>query len=145
MKSGLSKDIRAIIAAALVTDFTDTSIGSKLHLFQNDIVPGPLVLVGDFTECDFAGYAAKTAITTWVTFNDAPTGDQIVQNSTLELFAAGAITAPQFAYGWYATDNAGTELLAWGRFDDPYQFLANGDKLEVNQKVRVLLNTGQTN
>ena len=144
MKSGLSLAMRQVLATALVTDWTDTAAGATLELFQNDIVPGPMVAIADFTECDFVGYARKTAIVNWATFNDAPTGDQIIESPTVQVFAAGAIVSPQTAYGWLLLDNARTELLAWGRLDVPYAFLANGDKLAVYVNARLLLNTGQT-
>lgn len=142
-KSGISLLERQSMATALVADLTNTTLGSSIALFQNNIIPDPTTPLAGFTECDFVGYARKTAVTTWVTFNDAPTGDQIVQNSVLELFAAGAIVSPQTAYGWYVTNPGYTTLLGWGVFDTPYTFLANGDKKEVNVNFRILLNTAQ--
>lgn len=144
MQTGLSLSIRQVLAAALVTDFTESTTGSTLQLFQNNFTPSPLSLVADFTACNFVGYASKTALTTWRTYNDAPTGDQIIDQTVEELFAATSILTPQTAYGWYLTDNAGTELLAWGVFDVPYTFSTNGDKLAVSPFVRLPLSTGQT-
>lgn len=145
MDTGISLAARQTLAGALVTEFTGGTSGATLRLFQNNFTPTPLSLVGDFTECNFTGYGAKTALTTWRTWNDADDASQVVDQTIIELFAAGAISAPQTAYGWYLTDAAGTVLLAWGRFDEPYTFIANGDKLPVSPAVKLLLNTGQAN
>jgi len=143
MKGGLSTAQRASLASTLATTLAQGTSGSGMSLFQNNITPTPLVAVSDFVECDFVGYARKTGITSFVTFNDAPTGDEFVAGTVLQLFAATSIVTPQTAYGWYLTDVAGTGLLCWGLFDTPYTFNASGDKVQVYPLAKVLLNTGQ--
>lgn len=144
MQTGISLSMRQILGAALRDDWKDSTTGATLELFQNNFTPSPLSLVADFTECDFVGYSRKTGIADFVTFNDAPTGDQVVSSLIVQLFAATSIVSAQTAYGWLLVDAARTELLAWGLLDTPYQFNASGDKLEVVPAVRLLLNTGQS-
>jgi hypothetical protein len=145
MTSGISAAERAALAAALVTAWTNGSTGSELKLYQNNFTPTPMSALGDFVEATFTGYAAKTALITWRTYNDALDGSQIIDQTILQLFAAGAITSPQTVYGWYLTDGTAAVLQAWGTFDVPYTFSANGDKLSVNPYVKLLTNVGQSN
>lgn len=144
MKTGISTAERAALAATLVSDFAAGTSGATLSLFQNNITPSPMVALTDFTEASFTGYARKTGITSFVTFNDAPTGNQIVTGTVLQLFAATAGVTPQTTFGWYLTNAALTGLLCWGKFDTPYPFLAAGDKLEVVPAVALPPSTGQT-
>ena len=144
MNTGISLSMRQLLASTLDTNWTDGTTGATFELFQNNFVPGPLSVIEDFEECDFVGYARKTGVASFITFNDGPSGDQIVSGTVLQLFAAGAIEAAQTAYGWLLVDAGLTELLAWGVFDVPYAFNAEGDSLEAVPIVRLPLNTGAT-
>jgi len=130
------------MAAKLVVDFAGGTSGATLSLFQNNITPTPMTALTDFTEASFTGYARKTGITAFVTFNDAPSGNQVITGTVLQLFAATAGVTPQTTYGWYLQDAALATLLGWGVFDVPYAFLAAGDKLEVVPVVQLTPQAG---
>lgn len=143
-KSGIPLSQRQALASALVSSFGQGTTGCTMSLFVNNITPSPLIVLADFTEATFTGYSRKTGITSFVTFNDAPSGDQIISATVLQLFAATAGVTPQTVYGWYLQDPALATLLAWGRFVDSYTFNAAGDKLESAAMVRLPPSTGQT-
>ncbi len=144
MKTGISTAERLALAAKLVTDFTGGTSGATLSLFQNNITPTPATALADFVEATFTGYSRKTGIVSFVTYNDSGTGDQIVNGTVLQLFAATGTPTPQTVYGWYLQDSALAVLLCWGLLDTPYAFNASGDKLEVYPICRLPPSTGQT-
>lgn len=144
MLTGISLAQRQALAAGLVTTFGAGTTGATLSLFMNNITPTPQIALTDFVESTFTGYARKTAIVSFVTFNDSPTGDQIITGTVLQLFAATGGVTPETAYGWYLQNAALDALWAWGLFDVPYAFNAAGDKLEVVPVVRLPPSTGQT-
>lgn len=109
------------------------SAGIRLHLFQNDVVPDTASVIGDFTECDFAGYADSPfngwnfpVIAAGVGFS--VTGPFTFTRST---------TGPgQFVFGYYVT-KADNVTLLWAERDPvadttgPVELLSAGDSYTV--------------
>jgi hypothetical protein len=97
--------------------------GAKLHLFTNNPVLNPLMVVGDFTEATFAGSVALTLIY-GATYNDA---DGFTSFSTVELTFMTDGVIPETVNGWYVTDSTGAVVLFADYFTTPQQYGAAGD------------------
>jgi hypothetical protein len=96
-----------------------------IHLFQNNIIPGPNTVLADLVECTFSGYVVVTGPFL------APGLDQSgVPAAPLRfLFTTDGVT-PGVAYGLYIEDSAG-HLVAAGQFDGaPYNMALAGQILE---------------
>jgi hypothetical protein len=92
-------------------------ITSKVHLYQNNLAPGPQNVVGDFTEATYDGYVAL-ALTAWGTPFIGPDGNGQVTAPGI-LFVDTGFATPNTIYGYYLTNAAGTVLLLSGKFDAP--------------------------
>lgn len=103
----------------------------KLKLFTNDYTPVEGSLVGDFTECVAAGYAAiDLAKADWTieTAAGVTTAEQPQKTFTL--------TAASEDYGYYITDIAGTGLLWAERFTDaPHSIPSGGGTEKITVKL----------
>jgi hypothetical protein len=96
----------------LIDTFLDGPInggaGSLTHLFQNDVTPSALTVLGDLVEADFAGYAAAGPQTDWYQTVDAETGYHGVRNNDEAVYhATTGVGTPQTIYGWYVTSDGG--------------------------------------
>lgn len=58
-------------ALTVLTTAAGMLVGAELHLYQNDFTPTPGMLIGDFDEADYSGYAEETVTWNAVTLNDA--------------------------------------------------------------------------
>lgn len=105
-------NLNALIAAAAPLD------GAKVHLFKNDVVPARGMVLALFTEADFTGYAASSAVV-W----SAAAIDASGQPTTMgggKTFTVGAVpTVTNSIFGVFVTNTAGTVLLYAERFAAP--------------------------
>lgn len=88
--------------------------GAKCFLYQNDVVPNPGSVIGDFTPCDYAGSATEAI--TWLAPSTADDGTpQVV--GTMDEFRPTDATDPEFAFGLVvqASDNS---YIGAARFDN---------------------------
>lgn len=99
------------ILSELRTNWNATAI--RIHLFKSNTTPTTSSVLGDFTEADFAGYAALNLIT-WA----APSVTSHVGRMTAatRTFTRSTTGAAQSIYGYYVTDNSDTVLL-WAERD----------------------------
>jgi hypothetical protein len=124
-----------VSAAASAIRGTWNTTPVKVHLYKNDVTPTTSSVLGDFTESDFAGYAAQNA-SSW----SAP-----VVSAHIATITAAALTytrsstgTAQNAYGYYITDSGSTLLYAAERFATAPRVLTNnGDSETVTPKVNV--------
>ena len=110
-----------------VTTTTETLI---LKLFSSNTSPGPLTVLGDFTEVTGGGYAAKTLnATQWtIAGNSASTAAQLFTFTS----AIGQI------YGYYLVGATSGQLIASERFiSGPYNIAASGDTLTVTATLSI--------
>lgn len=100
----------------------------KLHLYSNNQTPTTSSVIGDFTECTFAGYAAQN-LTTWT----APSVAAHVASMTAAAltFTRSTTGALQNIYGYYVTTSGGTLLWAEIFSDAPRVVTNAGDSLTV--------------
>ena len=103
----------------------------KLKLFKNDYTPVEGSVVADFTESDGAGYAAIVlagANWTIATSVGVTTAEYAQQTFTL----TGAITH----YGYYITNNNGSQVLWAERFSDaPHTIPSGGGTEKITVKL----------
>jgi len=107
-----------LLAADLLVIEFDDSGPLKLRLFQNDYVPVRATVLGDLTQATVAGYAAQDISEFGIPTDE---GGQVwkieADENTFTLDGSGT---PQFIYGYYVTNNSGSELYWSERFDVPY-------------------------
>ncbi len=85
------------------------------HLFVNDVTPDRDSVLGDFTEMTASGYAEIVVDEADFTLDGvtAHIGSLLAAPIAFENTSGGALDA----YGYFATNAAGDELLACARFD----------------------------
>ena len=109
------------------TEATDV----KLHLYKNDYTPVEGSVVGDFTECTADGYAAKEL--TGTSFTVGNSGGTTTAEYAQQTFT---LTGTSTDYGYYITNNAGTQVLWAERFSDaPHSIPSGGGTEKVTVKI----------
>jgi len=109
------------------------NLAYHIHLFTAGPTPiTPFSVVGDFTECTFAGYAP--VVVTYA--SNPPTVNFPNSNGQGALiganFVAGAIVgAGETALGFYVTDDTDTNMVYSETFDDGVPFAIAGDFLDL--------------
>ena len=105
----------------------------KLHLFKSNTTPTTSDVIGTYTECDFAGYAA-ISMTTWATPSVAAHVATMV--AAAKTFTRSTTGTAQNIYGYYVTDNANTILL-WAERDSnaPIVVTNSGDSYTVTPSL----------
>jgi hypothetical protein len=145
MLSGISLPSLVDLAEALRVKCVDTTFGSDIHLFKNNIIPTINSALADFTEADFVGYVKQTGLLAWGKIPDPSQGGYRIYLPTNSIFTAGALTGSQTVYGWYISNHLDTVLAGWGVFDTPVTFSVNGQGIVVEPNFYLSLQTGQSN
>jgi len=112
---------------ALVNAFNTN--GLVIHLYQNNYAPALGMLLSDFTECTFDGYATNI-MPVWST----PTVASHVATSTAApvVFSNHDGSVPNTVYGYYVTNGAGTVLYWAGRYTSaPFNMNTAGQTFTV--------------
>ena len=104
--------------------------GSHMHAYKNDVAPGPATVLGDFTECNFAGYAPFPLVG-WSPAALDGTG-HAATNAPKATFTPTAVGGSGNIYGYYITDDADGSLIGAERFSDAPVAIAQFANLEVN-------------
>jgi len=99
----------------------------KLRLFVNNIVPTSTTVIGDITECSSSGYISKNLVgSSW---NVATVGGTTSASYSEQTFD---IEEQVSVYGYYVTDNSGTEVLWVERFAEaPYSLPSSGGSIGI--------------
>lgn len=85
----------------------------KMHLYKTNVTPTTASVVGNFTECDFAGYAAQDIIT----WGAASVTSHVAKiTAAANTFTRSSTGAAQNIYGYFITNAAGS-LLYWAELD----------------------------
>lgn len=111
-----------------------------LHLFQNDVIPTPDMVAGDFVEADYTGYATVDVEEIGVSYDNAD-GDA-ERSFTSGHFQPTASTVTNTVYGYYLTTGVAAfggagSLLKAERFDAPVPLLGTADAVDVTPVLRV--------
>lgn len=101
-----------------------------VKLFKNNLTPGAATVLGDLTECDFAGYAA-VLVSSWGTVSTV-SGRASVTGSTCTFTRSSTGTA-QNVYGYYVVSDGD---LLWVERDPsgPFSVASAGDNYAVVPK-----------
>jgi hypothetical protein len=123
--------------------------GLLLHLAQSNFTPSPTLVVGDLTEATFDGYGALEADTgPCQVYTDPVSGLRVLQikEPTDGWFfqCTGATGLPQIIYGWYVTDNGGTNLYGSAKFATPITISASGNAINIST-VTLTFQSGSPN
>ena len=110
--------------AALIAATTGPLNGAKLRVYVNAVSLTPAIVLADFTEATFTGYAAVAV--TWGTILNATDGTVFVPGGGIE-FACTTAGTTQTAYGVYLTNSAGSTLLAAWSLEVPVGITNPGD------------------
>ena len=81
-----------------------------VHLYQNDVAPGPDTVVGDLTEADFSGYAASAALVFGGPFQNADGEIEMDLPSHQFDHSGGAVA--NVIFGYYVLTTGGDLLFA---------------------------------
>jgi len=108
----------------------------RIHLFKNDITPAADDVIGDYTECDFAGYAS-IVFSCWGDGTlDVNTAE--ITSCTVSWTATGDTDPAQSAYGYYLTDSAGNLIGA-------ERFASARDMSDLNDNTALQVKLSLTN
>jgi len=118
-----------------------TPLGSSvLRLYKNNPSPAPskATVLGDLTQCTFAGYSGQTlSSSNWA----AATVTAHVASSLYSFnvdFTRSSTGTPEDVYGAYLTDSTNTQLLGVCLFaGGPYVVEFSGDKVTVKPRWTV--------
>lgn len=123
---GLSRKMADVRAAWNTTNL-------KLHLYSNNVTPTTASVLGDFTECTFAGYAAQS-IVNWT----APSITSHVATIGADplTFTRSTTGTSQNVYGYYVTD-AASAVLYWAELDPsgPKVVTNAGDSITITPQI----------
>jgi len=87
----------------------NTNIQFNYHLYSNNFVPTDAMVIGDFTENTFPGYASQSVVAAgWS--SPADDGTCSSTSAASQVYTATGASS-QSAYGYYVTDNADGALL----------------------------------
>lgn len=90
------------------------NITFKYHLYTNNFTPNDAMVIGDFTEATFPGYATQNATPgSWASPSDD--GTCSTSSSTSQVYTTTGASG-ESAYGYYVTDNADGVLLFAEKF-----------------------------
>lgn len=127
------------LATLLATDtstLAPAANGVKIHLSKSAFTPSPGLTLAGLTEANFDGYAALVAgAGAQQDFRDPVTGFRVVQllepvgGWTWE--TTGTTSLPMTIYGWYVTNNAGTELYGSQLLPAPVTLSASGQGVAI--------------
>ena len=102
-----------------------------LHLYTNDYTPIEGSVIGGFTECTASGYFAKTL--TGTSFTVSTTEGVTTAEYAQQTFT---LTGTSTDYGYYITNNAGSQVLWAERFSDaPHSIPSGGGTEKVTVKI----------
>lgn len=81
--------------------------GHELRLYKNNFSPTSASVIGDFTEADFAGYAAVSASGKFGASSQVASG---LYKTVSDPFLFTCSSGSQTVYGWYLTDGSDVKL-----------------------------------
>jgi len=123
-------DVGEVLMLKYALNHTDAT-NVKLKLFKNDYTPIEGSDIDDFTECTATGYAAKelTGSSFSVESSDGVTTAEYAQQTF-------TLTGASTDYGYYITNNAGTQVLWAERFSDaPHSIPSGGGTEKITVKI----------
>lgn len=122
-----------LLAIVWMLKSTSTPENLTLKLYKNDYTPVATSTAGDFTECDFTNYSAKTLDRdTWGTASTVSGKASLAYDSAPQTWTCGA--TGNTIYGYFVVGATSGTLIYAERFATPRP-LTNGDTLNVQPVV----------
>lgn len=122
------------VLAQLVEADTGSLLGCLVHLFSSNTTPTPATIVGDVTEADYSGYAAKAV--TFLAPSISDDGQPELVGTVAEFRPTGTTVTNVIYGGWIV--NATSALRYWFRFDNPpLPMGATTDSILLTVRVRM--------
>ncbi len=123
------------IAKAMVDGRTTLPVAAPfaltdVQLYTNVFTPSPQMVIGDFTEATFGGYAAVAALVWLGPVNINPT--KYAMQVTVNFLATDPIGTPETVLGYYMVDAGGVVVRAAEEFVDSVSFAEGGDFLSLD-------------
>lgn len=109
---------------------------AKIHLFKNDILPGPGTLVSQLDEADYTGYAASAAINWGAPFINANGQGEVVGPGHQFQPTGTAVANTIYGY-WIMPTVASTAPIKIVRFAEPVNLTGPADALIVEPNFTV--------
>jgi hypothetical protein len=135
-----SQRILDSIATLLAADTNNLGAGTAMHahLAKNPFTPGPNLVLADFTEATFPGYAAKLAGTgTQTVYTDPASGLSVIlikePAGGWTWLCTGTPSPAETIYGIYFTDTADAVYLGCLKFTNGIIINANGQAVTQGQ------------
>jgi len=129
-----------VLKRSLVKDFLDANVAgdfdaATVHLFKNDFAPNPDMVIGDFVEATYTGYAAIPIPAWGLDYRDDLGNDVNLANPVQ--FVGPSDSVPQVIYGYYIRSaGGGTPLLSAERFvDGPLSMNLPTDLLTIDAQL----------
>jgi hypothetical protein len=108
--------------------------GAKIALYQNDVTPTPLTVIGGLTEATYTGYAQKAIV--WAAPSDTAGGTAEVIGTIAAAFRPTATTTGNVIYGLMIV-TAGGALLLSARLDESRAMAETLDYLNITIRLRL--------
>lgn len=124
----------------------NSATANKIHLAQAPFVPSNAMVVPDFSEANFPGYASVTLLVGPGVVGKNPVSNEqeiIIKEGAFPLiFMANAVpVAPQTIYGYYVTDFTMTKVLGCANLPTPVVISDLGHFVELpSPSFRFVLN-----
>lgn len=132
-KAANVKQLSAIVAGLLEKA---GPLHSKVHLAQGTFVPTDASVVGDFTECDFNGYA-EASLTAWEDPHLHGDGTAEVIPTTIATFAPTDALVPNTCTGYWIEDADG-DYAGGEAFANPVAMIQPTDRINIVCKWQTL-------
>lgn len=116
-------------ALAIVELLRTELVNCEVKLAKADFVLSPSLVLTDFTEADFSGYAAEVVAALLPAYIN-PDGGAAAQIATIQFDHTGGATANSI-YGFWV-ETTGGDLISVGKFDAPVAMAALGDAIPLN-------------
>jgi microcystin-dependent protein len=113
--------------------------GMTVHLFTNEVKAGltpaevDALVVADFDEATFPGYAAIAFASGWTTTE----GDPTESVNTVRTFTRSSTGAPESVWGYYITNPADTEVWWFEQLDAPVTVEEEDDAVLVTPTITI--------
>jgi len=110
-----------------------------VHLYQNNVIPGPGDTLATYTEATFDGYAAVNVTTLGLPFTNV--NGQAEQDWNGSNFAMTGSTTPNTIYGYYVTltPGGGSPALLWAeRFSAPISMSGPTNTINVYPQLTAI-------
>ncbi len=102
-----------------VTNIMNGGTGSSLHLFTNNVLLTPTIVIGDLTEATFGGYDFDNPHDDWLKVVDSDVHrGSVVLPANVSFVVTSGDDLPQVIYGYYVISDTG-ELAAVERLPHP--------------------------